>query len=74
MQRQEIELHRIAISESPLDILTLDQPLEALALESPRRAELVRLRFFTGLTNAEAAKVLGVSESTAERYWTFSRT
>jgi RNA polymerase sigma factor (TIGR02999 family) len=74
MQKQELELDQIAISESPLDILALDQALEELALESPSRAELVKLRFFAGLTNVEAAKILGVSEATAERYWTFSRT
>ena len=74
MQRQEIELDQIAISESPLDILALDQALEELACESPPRAELVKLRFFAGLTNAEAARVIGISEATAERYWTFSRT
>ena len=74
MQRQELELDRIAIAESPLDILALDQALEELARESPPRAELVKLRFFAGLTNAEAARVIGISEATAERYWTFSKT
>jgi DNA-directed RNA polymerase specialized sigma24 family protein len=45
-----------------------------LAKESPARAELVKLRFFAGLSVSEAAEVLGVSLATAERYWTFART
>ena len=47
--------------------------LALLAAEDPPKAELVRLRFFVGLTNAEAAKVLGLSEPTVKRYWDFAR-
>jgi RNA polymerase sigma factor (TIGR02999 family) len=53
----------------PLDLLALEQALEALALVDPRKAKLVELRFFGGLDNAEAAGVLGVAERTVERDW-----
>src|SRR6185295_18755823 len=52
------------------DLLALDQALTKLAAEEPVKAELVKLRFFTGLTIPQAAEVLGISDATAERYWT----
>lgn len=56
------------------DFLALDEALTRLAQKAPERAELVKLRFFAGLTMAEAAEALGISLATAERYWTFART
>jgi RNA polymerase sigma factor (TIGR02999 family) len=56
------------------DLLALDEALTKLAKESPPRAELVKLRFFAGMTLPEAAEVLGISQATAERYWTYART
>ncbi len=56
------------------DLLAIDEALTRLAALNPVRAELVKLRFFAGLTMPEAAEVLGVSLATAERYWTFART
>ena len=56
------------------DLLALDEALTRLAALNPVRAELVKLRFFAGLTMPEAAEALGVSLATAERYWTFART
>ncbi len=56
------------------ELLDLDEALARLAEASPARAELVKLRFFAGLTMAEAAQALGISLATAERYWTFART
>jgi RNA polymerase sigma factor (TIGR02999 family) len=64
-----------ALLPSPADdLLDLDDALTRLAARDPVRAELVKLRFFAGLTMPEAAEVLGVSLATAERYWTFART
>jgi DNA-directed RNA polymerase specialized sigma24 family protein len=55
-------------------LLRLDDALERLRTGGIRRAsELVRLRFYAGMTNDEAAEVLGISERTAKRYWNFSR-
>jgi RNA polymerase sigma factor (TIGR02999 family) len=70
-----LELHQPAdAGRSPDDLLALDEALTRLAALNPVRAELVKLRFFAGLTTAEAAEALGISVATAERYWTFART
>ena len=54
-------------------LLTLDEALRQLEAESPRKATLVKLRFFAGLTAEQAAAVLGISASTAEKDWAYSR-
>jgi RNA polymerase sigma factor (TIGR02999 family) len=56
------------------DLLALDEALTRLAALNPARAEVVKLRFFAGLTMPEIAQTLGVSLPTAERYWAFART
>ncbi|TWU58488.1 RNA polymerase sigma factor [Rubripirellula tenax] len=55
------------------DLLGMDEALQELELQSPENAEIVRLRFFSGLTNEECAEVLEVSLSTVERRWRFAR-
>jgi RNA polymerase sigma factor (TIGR02999 family) len=65
------EAHRI--SESPDAILALDDALTRFAAEEPAKAELVKLRFFAGLSIPEAAAVLKISVASAERWWTFAR-
>jgi RNA polymerase sigma factor (TIGR02999 family) len=55
------------------DLLALDEALTRLAERDPARAELVKLRFFAGLTMPEAARALGISLATAERQWKFVR-
>lgn len=54
-------------------ILAVSEALEKFAQIDPQRAELVKLRYFVGLNFAEAADVLGISEPTAKRYWSFAR-
>jgi RNA polymerase sigma factor (TIGR02999 family) len=56
------------------DLLALDEALDKLAREEPAKAELVKLRFFAGLTMPEVAEALGISLATAERHWTYART
>lgn len=56
------------------DVLAIDDALTRLAELDPTRAELVKLRFFAGMTMSEAAVALGISLATAERYWAFART
>ena len=58
---------------APDDLLALNQALQKLQNEDKTKAELVKLRFFAGLTGEQAAKVLGISRSTAERYWAYAR-
>ena len=72
-RRMDADLDRIAANDRDIDLLALDEALEHLAAESPVRAELVKLRFYAGLTVPEAADVLGISVATAERYWAYAR-
>jgi RNA polymerase sigma factor (TIGR02999 family) len=62
-----------AANTPSVDVLALDEALGRLAREHPRKAELVKLRFFAGLTNPEAADALGISLSTANDDWAFAR-
>lgn len=73
-KRVDADLERLAANPDDPALLDLDEALDTLAAESPVRAELVKLRFFAGLTMPEAAAALGVSLATAERYWTYART
>ena len=72
---QRIELTAIepAVGASQLDILALDEALHELAARDPRAAELVKLRFFAGLTVSEAANALAVSVATAENDWAYAK-
>jgi RNA polymerase sigma factor (TIGR02999 family) len=54
-------------------LLRVDEVLEKLALEAPEKAQLVKLRFFAGLSLAEAAEALGIAPATAKRHWAFAR-
>jgi RNA polymerase sigma factor (TIGR02999 family) len=65
------EFHRI--TESPDDLLDLDDALTRLAAEEPDKARLVQLRFFAGLSIPDAAAALGISVATAERWWAYAR-
>jgi RNA polymerase sigma factor (TIGR02999 family) len=66
------DLHHI--TETDDGLLALDEALARFAAEEPAKAELVRLRFFAGLSTPRAADALGVSLATAERWWAFART
>ncbi len=71
--RQEFDEAQFATAEPNEDLLALDEALERLTQIDSFKAELVKLRYFAGLTIAEAAKVLGVSDATADRHWAFAR-
>lgn len=74
-QFQRVELDAIQIA-APLpddDLLALDEALDRLATLDPAAAELVNLRFFVGVTHADAARMLGLSRSGADRAWVFAR-
>src|SRR5262249_34969788 len=62
-----------ALEEPHQDLLALDEALEQLTAKDKRKADLVKLRFFAGLTNAQAARVLGISPSTADNDWSYAR-
>ncbi len=63
-----------SVAEAPLEnLLEIDEVLSRFAAADPVKAELVKLRFFAGLTMPEAAQALGVSLATAERWWSYAR-
>jgi len=73
---QRVDIHQLQLAEAAKDdeILAVHDALDKLAAFDKTKAQLVKLRYFVGLTNAEAAAVLGISEPTAKRYWTYART
>ena len=72
-RRQELPDVELAVAGPRLDLLALDEALAHLEQHDPRRAGLVKLRFFAGLTIAEAARALGISDSTADNDWAYAR-
>jgi RNA polymerase sigma factor (TIGR02999 family) len=71
LQRQQLEA--VAAPEPDEELLALDEALQRLALADPQKARLVELRYFGGLTGEQAAEVLGISPTTADRYWAYAR-
>jgi RNA polymerase sigma factor (TIGR02999 family) len=67
---QEVEITIEGLGD---DMVAVDEALTKLGRQHPEKAELVKLRYFAGFTVAEAAQVLGISQTTADRYWTFAR-
>jgi RNA polymerase sigma factor (TIGR02999 family) len=72
-QRVDLDSGCLMSAAPSLDLLALDEALSRLAETEPAKAELVKLRFFAGLTMPEAAAALDISLATAERYWTFAK-
>ena len=74
--RERRPLDELAIPDNEdraADLLALDEALTALALEEPAKAQLVKLRYFAGLTLEEAAACLEISPATAKRHWALAR-
>jgi RNA polymerase sigma factor (TIGR02999 family) len=57
----------------PDDLIALDEALEKLSKQDKVKADLVKLRYFAGLTGEQAAEILDISPSTADRYWSYAR-
>jgi RNA polymerase sigma factor (TIGR02999 family) len=72
-QRIDLESFDLAAPAVDDQLLIVNEALEKLTLEHPVQADLVKLRYFAGLTNEEVSEVMGISVSTAKNYWTFSR-
>ena len=70
-----LDFQEIEIAATPKDdeLLAVSDALEKFAVRDKQKAELVKLRYFVGLTTEEAAEVLGISVPTADRWWNFSR-
>jgi RNA polymerase sigma factor (TIGR02999 family) len=72
-QRQHVDAEALVAAEPNLDLLALDSALQRLAEHDPVKAKLVELRYFAGLTGDQAASVLGISASSADRHWVYTR-
>lgn len=72
-QRIDLEGAEPAVDGPCDDLIALDEALGKLAQRDKVKAELVKLRFFAGLTNEQAAAALGISHNTADRYWAYAR-
>jgi RNA polymerase sigma factor (TIGR02999 family) len=73
--RRRVDLDRVRVADqtSGEELVAIDDALQELARRNGPCAELVKLRFFTGLTLDEAAAALGIARRTAHRYWAFAR-
>jgi RNA polymerase sigma factor (TIGR02999 family) len=67
------EAGEVAARQSPIDLIALDDVLSRLAQFDEQKARIVELRYFSGLSVAETAEVMGVSHKTVERNWTVAR-
>jgi RNA polymerase sigma factor (TIGR02999 family) len=72
-KREELSVSRIAAPQADEELIDLSDALDHLAVKHPEHAELVKLRYFAGLTADEAAAALNLSPSTADRRWNFAR-
>ncbi len=73
LHRVDLDAVDLAAEDSAETVLAVDEALARFAAEDPVKAELVKLRYFVGLSIPESAQALGLSESTAKRYWNYSR-
>jgi RNA polymerase sigma factor (TIGR02999 family) len=72
-ERVDLEENELPIESPRADLVALNEAFEQFAIEEPQKAELVKLRFFAGLDEQEAADVLGISRTTAARHWAYAR-
>jgi RNA polymerase sigma factor (TIGR02999 family) len=74
--RRRVDLDKVepAIEGPRVNLLALDEALEQLEAKDPRKAALVKLRYFAGLTNQQAAEALSISSSTADNDWAYAKT
>jgi len=72
-QRVDIDDADLPIVESPDDLIALDEALAKLSEQEPLKADLVKLRYFAGLTAEQVAEALNIAKATADRYWAYAR-
>jgi RNA polymerase sigma factor (TIGR02999 family) len=72
-RREAVDPDHLAAPATDEELLALHEALDRLAERHPEKAELVKLRYFAGLTADQAAASLGISPSTADRHWTYAR-
>jgi RNA polymerase sigma factor (TIGR02999 family) len=70
----DLELAAEAVEEASDEVVAIDEALEEFARHDPAKAELVKLRYFAGLSVDETADLLGISRATADRHWRYAKT
>jgi RNA polymerase sigma factor (TIGR02999 family) len=73
LQRLDVDAVSLATSVTPDQLLAVDEALAKLALDDPTAAQIVKLRYFAGLTVEEAAQALAIGTTTAYRHWNYAR-
>jgi RNA polymerase sigma factor (TIGR02999 family) len=73
LERRDLDALDIEGPAPSQDVLALDEALAKLEAEDPAKAQLVKLRYFAGLAEDEAASALGISRTTAQRYWRYAK-
>ena len=74
LRKREVDEADAIVMSVSIDLVALDEALEKLTREDEVKAQLVKLRYFAGMTVEQAGTLLGISRATADRYWTFART
>lgn len=72
-ERRDFDLSEIESPQNESELVALDEALDRLAKSDPQTADLVKLRFFVGLTNRQVAEILGISPRKADMLWAFAR-
>ena len=72
-QKVSLDRAELAIKGPSEDVVALDQALAKLTTVDPVKADLVKLRYFAGLTNDQAGQILGISHNTVDKYWAYAR-
>jgi len=72
-ERFDLEQVELSVNEPPQELLAVDEGLTGLAAQHPEKAQLVKLRYFAGLTIEEAAEAMNISVATANRHWAYAR-
>jgi DNA-directed RNA polymerase specialized sigma24 family protein len=72
-QRVDLDQLKVTVSGSEAEVLAVDEGLTALAKGHPEKAQLVKLRYFAGLTIEESAEAMNISVATANRHWAYAR-
>jgi RNA polymerase sigma factor (TIGR02999 family) len=71
--REEVKEEMLVLTAPPDELLAVHEALDQLAIEDPQAAELIKLRYFVGMTMEEAAAALGLGKRTAEKIWAYAR-
>jgi RNA polymerase sigma factor (TIGR02999 family) len=73
LRRVSIDDAQLTVHDPPVELLALDEALQKLAVKHPQKVQLVKLRYFAGLTIEQAAQALSISTATADRHWSYAR-